>query len=559
MDKLQTLLEEHAELSSADYKAAQEAAKKEGTSLMLALENLNVVPSEKIVKAFAKHFNISHVDLGTKVLDKAITGLLPGEIAKKFFVIPVEKVGNNLIVATSDPNNLKALDAIRVKSGFVAKPLISSELRIREALDRYYGSVDISGLSGSKAPKQKKDSKVMRQTISSGKGEDGPIVKLVNDILIQCKEKGASDIHIEPYEEYMRIRLRIDGALVEIAKPPIGMKAPLISRVKIMSSLNIAESRLPQDGAININIGDKPVDFRVSTLPTVYGEKIVMRILDKSSLQVDMTQLGFEVDQLEGFKESISTPNGIVLVTGPTGSGKTTTLYSALQDLNKEESNIMTSEDPVEYNLAGINQVQMKPDIGLNFAAALRSFLRQDPDIIMVGEIRDLETAEIAMKASLTGHLVLSTLHTNSAPDTIARLLNMGVAPFNLVAALNCITAQRLMKKICEACKEEDKDADPKVLIEIGVPASHAEKVKAYKGKGCMHCGGSGSKGRIAVHEVLIMNDPVKRSILNGDAAIDIKRVAMKNGMRTLRQSAIKKMVKGIVPIQEVIRVTGQD
>jgi type IV pilus assembly protein PilB len=400
-------------------------------------------------------------------------------------------------------------------------------------------------------------SKKGRTDISeAAKGDDAPIITLVNEVLVQCKRTGASDIHIEPYESFIRIRLRIDGSLREIKRPSGDMKGALISRIKIMAKLNIAESRIPQDGAINITIDNQPIDFRVSSCPTVFGEKIVMRILDKSNLQVDMTQLGFDIKQLTEFKNAIAKPNGIVLVTGPTGSGKTTTLYSAIQELNKEDLNITTSEDPVEYSLSGVNQVQMKPDIGFNFAAALRSFLRQDPDVIMVGEIRDLETAEIAIKASLTGHMVLSTLHTNSATDTISRLLNMGAAPFNLVSSLNCITAQRLMKKICERCKEEDPDATPEALISLGIPEKFSTKVKAMRGRGCDHCGNSGNKGRIAIHEVLVINDAIREAILKGIPTDEMKKIAMKNGMNSLRQSALNNMAKGITSMAEVVRTT---
>lgn len=402
-----------------------------------------------------------------------------------------------------------------------------------------------------------KDPKKGRTDISGiPKGDDAPIIKLVNEVLIQCKRTGASDVHIEPYEDFIRIRLRIDGGLREIKRPSGDMKGALISRIKIMSKLNIAETRIPQDGAINITIDNQPIDFRVSSCPTVFGEKIVMRILDKSNLQVDMTQLGFDAKQLGDFKDSIAKPNGIVLVTGPTGSGKTTTLYSAIQELNKEDLNITTSEDPVEYSLPGINQVQVKPDIGFNFAAALRSFLRQDPDVIMVGEIRDLETAEIAIKASLTGHMVLSTLHTNSATDTISRLLNMGAAPFNLVSSLNCITAQRLMKRICEHCKIEDPDVTPESLITLGIPEKFSTKVKAMVGKGCDACGDSGYKGRIAIHEVLVINDAIRDAILKGLPTDQMKKIAMRSGMNSLRQSALSNLAKGITSAAEVVRTT---
>jgi type IV pilus assembly protein PilB len=461
-----------------------------------------------------------------------------------------------------DPRNLDAINAIRFSVGFFPKPVLASEVRLTEALEKYYGKIlDMSSMTGGEdiQARAAKTTKQERQEIGSTDKGDGPIIKLVNQVLMQCLHRRASDIHIEPYESFLRIRLRVDGVMHEIARPPVSMKAPLISRVKIMSSLDIAETRLPQDGAINILIGGKPVDFRVSCLPTVYGEKIVMRILDKSSLQVDMTKLGFDVDELAKFKSSINSPFGMVLVTGPTGSGKTTTLYSALTELNQESDNIITAEDPVEYNLEGVNQVQMKPDIGLDFASALRSFLRQDPDVIMVGEIRDLETAEIAIKAALTGHMVLSTLHTNSAPDTISRLLNMGVESFNLVSALTCVTAQRLMRRICERCRIVDESVTPQVMVELGIHPQYASRVKAYKGQGCPACGNTGNKGRVAVHEVLKLSDPVRESILENAPAMKIKKIAMTAGMRTLRQSALNKMVQGISDAQEVIKTTASD
>lgn len=563
MSSLQQTLEKDGKLSADDFRNAEASAQKEGISLMQAIEDLNIVPEKVILDAFSRHFKIPKVHLEDYDISTNIIELIPKDIVTKFRVIPIDRVGNNIIVAMADPRNLKAIDTIRFKAGFFPKPVLASEVRISEAIEKYYGKMDLTKMANPSETmtSAKKAGTAARKIIGLGSSDkdDGPIIKLVNDVILQCISRGASDIHMEVYEEYMRIRLRIDGSLIEIARPPVGMKGPLISRIKIMSGLNIAESRLPQDGAINIQAGGKPIDFRVNTLPTAYGEKIVMRILDKSNLQVDMTQLGFDVDQLRVFKKSIYTPHGMVVVTGPTGSGKTTTLYSALQELNREESNVMTAEDPVEYNLPGINQVQMKPEIGLNFAAALRAFLRQDPDIIMVGEIRDLETAEIAMKAALTGHMVLSTLHTNSAPDTVSRLLNMGVAPFNLVSALNCVTAQRLLRKICSRCKTEDTSITPKILVELGISESYTSQIKVYKGAGCPACGNTGNKGRIAAHEVLSLNDAVKRSILNGEAAIDIKRVAMATGMRTLRQSALRKMASGIVTAQEVIKSTSPD
>lgn len=532
---------------------------------MAAVEKLQLMPEDQVLDLFSKFYRVPKTNLGEMDIPRPILDLIPRDVALKHRVIPIDRAGNNIILATADPRNLDAMNAIRFVVGFFPKPVLASEERISQAIEKYYGRmIDIDSLNVSSADadaltlRQKNGGKERVEITSSDKG-DGPIIKFVNQILLQCLQRGASDIHIEPYETSVRVRLRIDGVLHEIARPPTAMLAALASRIKIMSKLDIAETRLPQDGAINIQIGGKPVDFRVSTLPTVYGEKIVMRILDKSALKADMTKLGFEPDELEKFMASIHSPFGMVLVTGPTGSGKTTTLYSALSELNGEEDNIVTAEDPVEYNLEGINQVQMKADIGLNFASALRSFLRQDPDIIMVGEIRDLETAEIAIKAALTGHMVLSTLHTNSAADTIFRLLNMGVEPFNLVSALTCVTAQRLMRKICDKCRIIDDSITPKVMIELGIHPQYADRVKAYKGSGCNVCGGTGNKGRVAVHEVLKMNDPVREAIVSNLPAMKIKKVAMANGMRTLRQSALNKMAQGLSSAAEVIKATASD
>lgn len=548
-------------LTPSQVQDAEARAEKDGISLMHALELMGVLDEKSILNIFSNHFRIPKAHLEEMDIPGTILELIPKELAIRLRAIPIDRAGNNIIVAMGDPRNLQAIDTIRFTSGYFAKPVLASEVRISEALEKYYGKVldlkplaDDNGRQGNKAQLERKQ--IASIKVSK---DDGPIIKLVNDAMIQCLRRRASDIHFENYEEGMRIRLRIDGALHEVARPPASMRGPLISRIKIMAGMNIAETRLPQDGAINIMIGEKPVDFRVNTLPTIHGEKIVMRILDKSNLQVDMTKLGFENDQLAIFKKSIASPQGMVLVTGPTGSGKTTTLYSALQALNREHSNIMTAEDPVEYNLTGINQVQMKPEIGLTFAAALRAFLRQDPDIIMVGEIRDLETAEIAIKAALTGHLVLSTLHTNSAPDTISRLMNMGVEGFNLVSALSCITAQRLMRRICERCKVPDETVTPQVLVDLGIHQDHANSITTYKGQGCTACGNSGTKGRIAVHEILVMNESVRNAILKGKAGTEIKKVAMQAGMRSLRQSALNKMVQGLCSAQEVVKTTTPD
>lgn len=562
MDDLRRMLEEHAGIPEEIFKKAVAIAEKNRSSILGALEATTEVDESVLLDIFAKYYQTPKVKLSEMDIPTSIIGIVPKSIAQEYRIVPIDRAGNNLVIATANPKNLAALDTIRFKVGYFPKPVLASELQIAQAIERYYGKLDFGPIDSSNQDVSFNTRAPVRQTIGvvgSGEKDDGTIVRLVNDVLIQCLSRKASDIHVESYEDSIRIRLRIDGNLVEIAQPPVNMKAALISRIKILSGMNIAESRLPQDGAINISIGDKPVDFRVNSLPTTHGEKIVMRILDKSNLHVDMTALGFEKAQLESFNRAIHSSFGMVLVTGPTGSGKTTTLYSALQELNREDCNILTAEDPVEYSLAGVNQSQMKPEIGLDFANALRAFLRQDPDIIMVGEIRDLETAEIAIKASLTGHLVLSTLHTNSAPDTISRLLNMGVANFNLVAALTCITAQRLMKMICKRCKQVDQTVTPEVLLDLGIPANYVKKVKAHVGRGCEACNGTGVKGRVAIHEVLIMSEPIKQAILEKSSSMQLKRTAMENGMKTLRQSALSKMAQGLVSAQEVVKVTASD
>ena len=471
-------------------------------------------------------------------------------------------MGNNIIIATTTPRDLKLIDSIRFATGFAPKTVLSTEDEITEAMEQYYSSpktLDIKeDVSDNIRTNQKSDDR--EKIVASDKvDEGGAIINLVNQILIKCATTGASDIHVEPYETFVRIRLRIDGVLHEIARPSSHLQSAIVSRFKILGALNIAEKRKPQDGNINVLIQDKPIDFRMNTVPTVFGEKIVLRILDKSSLNVDLTKLGFEQRDFQCFQKSIHKPFGMVLVTGPTGSGKTTTLYSALSDLNKVSENIMTAEDPVEFTVPGINQIQVNPSIEFSFADALRAFLRQDPDIIMVGEIRDRITGEIAIKAALTGHMVLSTLHTNSATDTITRLLNMGLEPFNVIAALTCIVAQRLARKICTHCKEEDTSVKPQQLISLGLPKEIAEKAKIYKGKGCVRCSKTGYKGRTAIHEVLVMNDEIKDAILEGASSMNLKKIAMKQGMKTLRQNALKKLINGEIDIIEITKTTASD
>ena len=561
VDQLEKLLIVHGGIDSQQYADAQARAINEKISLLLSFEQLELIKEDRLLQIFSKYYRIPKTNLRDMDVPESIIKLIPKELAYRLRVIPIDRVGNNIIIAIGDPKNIQAMDTIRFKIGYFPKPVLASEIAISDALNKYYGSdFSLKDIDRSNNDILALDvQEAERHSLGEISKNEGSIIKFVNDVLMQCIVRNASDIHFEPYEEFLRIRLRIDGQLVEIARPSANLKRPLISRMKIMAELDIAETRLPQDGAINVSIGSKPVDFRVSTIPTVHGEKIVLRVLDKSNLKVDMTQLGFEKEQLDQFKSCIKRPFGMVLVTGPTGSGKTTTLYSALQELNQTVSNIMTAEDPVEYSLAGINQVQMKSEIGLNFAKALRAFLRQDPDIIMVGEIRDLETAEIAMKAALTGHLVLSTLHTNNAPDTISRLLNMGVENFNLISALNCITAQRLMRKLCPYCRVVDEKVTPQVLVELGVAVNISHKAKAYTSTGCKKCNGMGTKGRMAVHEILVTNEKIKQAILNSASSIELKRIAIETGFKSLRQSGLTKMMLGIVSAEEVAKVTSPD
>ena len=567
--ELQKLLAQKLGVEQETIKTAIEKSQKDGLLLHSVIEKLKITTNTKILDTFASIYGVNKIHLETADISPDIVKLLPKKLAEDYKVIPIDRAGNNLMVAMANPKDIKANEQIRFQTGYYPKPVFALESDIKYALQKYYASVKIEmqdiprneSTPNSQAGQDITTEKAVAsdRVVITDKKTDDRIVNLVSEILIQCISRKASDIHIEPYEEFMRIRLRIDGVLIEVSKLQKHYKDKITARIKILAKMKIDESRLPQDGAIQIHYGGKDIDFRVNSLPCLYGEKIVLRILDKSSLEVDMEKLGFEPEQLKNFKDNIYRPNGMVLVTGPTGSGKTTTLYSAIQELNDDETNIMTAEDPVEFALPGVNQVNMKPAIGLNFASALKAFLRQDPDVILVGEIRDRETAEIAVKAALTGHMVLSTLHTNSAVDTIARLINMEIEPFNLVASLNCIVAQRLMRKICENCREVDQEGTPERLISIGVPESWAHQYKAYKGKGCPSCNNTGMKGRVAVHEVLVLNDDIKKCIIRNSSSIELKAVAIRSGMVSLRQSGIIKLLKGTSPISEVIRVTDSD
>ena len=563
-NRLGELLIKENLISASQLMKAQEASRSNGGRLSFNLTKLGFIKEADLTNFLSKQFGVPSIDLSSFEVDDEIISLIPQDVAEKHLVIPVNKVGSNLIVAMSDPSNIFAIDDIKFLTGYNIEVVVASEQAIKEAIEKYYQS-DTMKFSEVMADFEDEDMEVVAGDSDldiaelEKSSEDAPVVKLCNLILMEAIKKGASDIHIEPYEKELRVRYRVDGVLVEQMKPPVKLKNAISSRIKIMSSLDIAERRLPQDGRIKLKYAKgKEMDFRVSVLPTLFGEKIVLRLLDKGNLQLDMTKLGFEEAALKDFKKAIHQPFGMVLVTGPTGSGKTTTLYSALSELNQITENISTAEDPVEFNLLGINQVQMHESIGLNFAAALRSFLRQDPDIIMVGEIRDFETAEISIKAALTGNLVLSTLHTNDAPSTVSRLLNMGIEPFLVASALNAIVAQRLARRICSECKEEVK-VPVQTLLDIGVNPDIAASMKVHHGKGCANCSNTGYKGRVALYEVMVMKDELKEFILNGASTAELKREAIRLGMQTLRMSAINKIREGVTTIEETVRTTASD
>ncbi|RMF94289.1 MAG: type IV-A pilus assembly ATPase PilB [Nitrospinota bacterium] len=537
--------------------------KTQGGRLSSNLAKLGFISEEEIVHFLSRHYGVPFFDLSDVEIEPAVIQLLPASIVQKHFVVPIRRSGNTLTVAMEDPSNIDAIDDITFMTGYHVEVVVASETAIRRIIDQYYDAAETLRDVMEHLPDEQMEVLEEEEEISVNElqkaSEEAPVIKLVNVLLADAIKKRASDIHIEPYEKSFRIRFRIDGTLHEVMQPPVRLKQAITSRIKVMSDLDISERRLPQDGRMKVKLKDKEVDFRVSTLPTLFGEKVVLRLLDKSNLMLDMTKLGFEPKALADFERAIQSPYGMVLVTGPTGSGKTTTLYSALDRLNKPDINIMTAEDPVEFNLKGINQVQIRESIGLSFAAALRSFLRQDPDIIMVGEIRDYETAEIAVKAALTGHLVLSTLHTNDAPSTINRLLNMGVEPFLVASSVLLIVAQRLARRVCEGCKEEIKVPE-KVLREVGFTEEEiAEGVTCYRGQGCERCNKTGYKGRVALYEVLPVSDEIKELILEGATSLEIKREAVRLGMSTLRRSGLLKVREGVTSLEEVLKVTMGD
>jgi type IV pilus assembly protein PilB len=562
MSRLGELLIRENLITTKQLTEAQEEAKKSGGRLGYSLTKLGYIAETELTNFLSKQYGVPSINLSEFDIDQDVITLIPKEVAQKHRAIPINRAGPSLIVAMSDPSNIYAIDDLKFLTGYNIEVVVASEVAIEEAFQKYYDRVNyeevMEGFDESEIDFSEGGDDVNVVDLEKASTE-APVVRLVNLILINAIKKGASDIHLEPYEKKLRVRYRIDGILYEEMNPPLRLKSALVSRLKIMSSLDIAERRLPQDGRIKLKLGKgREMDFRVSVLPTMFGEKVVLRLLDKSSLQLDMTKLGFDQKPLDDFKTAVYQPYGMVLVTGPTGSGKTTTLYSALSELNKVAQNISTAEDPIEYNLPGINQVQMHDDIGLNFATALRAFLRQDPDIIMVGEIRDFETAEIGVKAALTGHLVLSTLHTNDAPSSINRLLNMGIEPFLVTASMNLILAQRLARKICAECKEEIP-TQPQTLIDIGMSPEDAASVKLYRGRGCRTCNDTGYKGRVALYEVMVLGEELKEMVLQGGSTAELKAEAIRLGMQTLRQAGIRKIIEGVTTPEEVIRCTAAD
>src|SRR3954471_15152659 len=562
-NRLGELLVREKLISLQQLRQAQEEQRKSGNNLGYALAKLGYISDGEITNFLSAQYRVPAVNLDEYEADPDVIKLVSREVCEKHKIIPLSRSGSALVVAMADPTNLHAIDDIKFLTGFNVEPVVASETGIVAAIERAYSIGPSYDDVLSEFADEEVDFAIDGDDINvmelEKAAEGAPVVRLVNAILLNAIKKGASDIHVEPYEKKLRVRYRIDGVLMEEMQPPLKLKNAIASRLKIMASLDIAERRLPQDGRIKLKMGKgKEMDFRVSVLPTIWGEKIVMRLLDKGTLQLDMTKLGFDQKPLEDFQWAINQPWGMVLVTGPTGSGKTTTLYSALSDLNKTSHNISTAEDPVEYNLHGINQVQMHDEIGLNFAAALRSFLRQDPDILMVGEVRDFETAEIAVKAALTGHLVLSTLHTNDAPATISRLLNMGVEPFLVTASVNLILAQRLARKICAECKVET-EVDPDALALAGFSDEQIKRATLFKGAGCRTCSNTGYKGRIAIYEVMPFNEPLKELVLQGASTAEVKAEAIRGGMKSLRMSGIEKLIAGVTTVEEVLRVSVAD
>ena len=596
-ERLGELLIKRNFITPEQLKRAVDEQKLKGGRLESNLIRLGYIKEDELLSFLSAQYRVPSVKISKMEINPNVIKLVPSSISKKYFIIPINRTGPKLTVAMVDPSNIVVIDEIKFMTGFNVEPVVASETEIIDAVKKYYGGGgSVAGMGTISFQSSDFD---LEDGKSNGSGDgimldddivdvddfdklvhgavdnvevveaeqnsdetidmQGPIIKIVNGILIKAIKLGASDIHFEPYERTFRVRYRLDGVLKRDMALPIQIKNAMTSRLKIMAKLDIAEKRLPQDGRIKLRMGKgREMDFRVSSIPVLYGEKVVLRLLDKSALQLDMTKLGFEESSLADLKAAIHKPVGMILVTGPTGSGKTTTLYSALSELNKESENIITAEDPIEYNFMGINQVQMHEEIGLTFASALRSFLRQDPDIIMVGEIRDFETAQIAVQAALTGHLVLSTVHTNDAPGTISRLIDMGIEPFLISSAIILILAQRLIRKVCPECKEPIK-VHPQLLIDLGIPPDEVKSFQVYKGKGCSLCNNTGYKGRVGLYEVMPMKEEVKELVLSRASTSEVKKEAIRLGMKTLRQSGISKIKEGMTTIEEVLRSTMED
>ena len=565
-------------ITQAQLDEALAHQRQHGGRLGFNLVTLGLVKDDDITALLSKQCGVPSIALGAFEIDPAVLKLVPAETAQKYQVIPLSRAGATLTIAMADPTNVFAMDDVRFMTGYSVEPVVASEIAVNDAIAKYYGAVAVSGSEDGRTsaldvasqaleymPLAADDVEVLEELeeISpealTQQSSETPIIRLVNVLLMSAIQKGASDIHLEPYEKEVRVRYRVDGVLYNIMSPPMRFRDAMTSRIKIMAKLDISEKRLPQDGRIKIRFQDngtpKDIDFRVSCLPTLFGEKIVMRLLDKDKLMLDMTKLGFESESLVKFEAAIQKPWGMVLVTGPTGSGKTNTLYSSISRINTPQTNIMTAEDPVEFNLMGVNQVQVRENIGLSFAAALRSFLRQDPNIILVGEIRDFETAEIAVKAALTGHLVLSTLHTNDAPSTVNRLMNMGIEPFLVASSLNLVCAQRLVRRICKECVEA-RPVPAEALAQAGFSPTDAKTVVPNGGKGCEKCNNTGFKGRVGLYEVMEVTESLRELVLVGASALDLRRKAVEEGMITLRQSGLHKVKEGVTTIDEVVRET---
>ena len=556
-------------ITADQLKQAMTHQRQNGGRLGTALMKLGFVSDDEITEVLSRQYGVPSINLKYYEVDPAVIKLIPQDTAVRYQIVPLSRVGSTLTIAMIDPTNVFAMDDIKFMTGFNVEPVVASETSVNEAIVKFYGEVE----SGEELSKVMKDlgaddggdlelageEQEMDLAALEKAADEAPIIKLVNLILTDAVKRGASDIHVEPYERELRVRFRVDGLLQSVMTPPLKLKDAITSRIKIMSKLDISEKRLPQDGRIMIKYRRegriKELDFRVSTVPTLFGEKIVMRLLDKENLRLDMTKLGFEQESLTKFEKAILRPYGMVLVTGPTGSGKTNTLYSSVARLNTPDTNIMTAEDPVEFQLAGINQVQMKDQIGLNFASALRAFLRQDPNIILVGEIRDFETAEIGVKAALTGHLVLSTLHTNDAPSTISRLMNMGIEPFLVATSVNLICAQRLVRRICANCKEP-LEIPEQALVDAGYRPEEIKSTTVYHGKGCATCNKNGYKGRVGLYEVMEITDELRELILVGASALELRKKALDLGMITLRRSGLIKAASGQTTLEEVLRET---